>query len=95
MSAYLVVDITVHDPAGYEAYKVQVPPLVAKYGGRYLTRGGAVEVMEGDWQPARLVILEFPEAEAAKAFLNAPEYAELRQVRQATTHSQLIIVQGV
>jgi uncharacterized protein (DUF1330 family) len=95
MSAYLVVDINVHDPAGYEAYRGQVPPIIAQYGGRYLVRGGAVEVMEGDWQPSRLVIVEFADAAAAKAFLDAPEYAALRRVRQATTTSQLIIVQGV
>lgn len=95
MAAYLVVDISVHDPAGYEGYKAAVPPLIAQYGGRYLARGGAVEVLEGDWRPNRLVIVEFADADAAKAFWNAPAYAALRAQRQATTHSQMIVVQGV
>ncbi len=95
MAAYIVVDIIVHDPVRYADYKAVVPPIIAQYGGRYLTRGGAVEVMEGDWQPSRLVILEFADSEAAKAFLNSPEYAEARALRQATTKSQLLIVQGV
>jgi uncharacterized protein (DUF1330 family) len=95
MAAYLVVDIAVHDPAAYEAYKQGVPPLIEKYGGRYLVRGGAVEVLEGAWQPARLVVVEFPDTAAAKAFLEAPEYAALRAARQASTHSNLLVVQGV
>jgi len=95
MAAYIVVDIIVHDPGRYADYKAAVPPIIAQYGGRYLTRGGAVEVMEGDWQPSRLVILEFPDADAARAFLNAPEYADLRALRQATTTTQMILVQGV
>ena len=95
MSAYIVVDIRVRDPEGYAQYRAAVPPLVAQYGGRYLVRGGALEVMEGDWQPERLVVIEFPSVEQAKAFLHAPEYTSLRATRRATTDSNLVIVQGV
>ena len=95
MAAYIVVDIDVHNPAAYEVYKIGVPAIIEQYGGRYLVRGGAVEVLEGDWQPARLVIVEFADTATAKAFLDAPEYAELRKARLASTHSDLVIVQGV
>ena len=94
MPAYLIVNIHVTDAAGYEAYKTQAPPLVAKYGGRYLVRGGPVQVIEGEWEPERLVVLEFPDEAAAKAFLDAPEYAPVRKLRQATTDSHMILMQG-
>ncbi len=94
MPAYIIVNIKVTDPVGYEQYKLQAPPLVAKYGGRYLVRGGPVELIEGDWQPERLVVLEFPEAEAARAFLDAPEYAPVRKLRQASTDSDMILMLG-
>ena len=67
MSAYILVDIHITDPAGYEAYKPQAAATVAAYGGRYLARGGATTVLEGDWQPGRLVLLEFPDTATARA----------------------------
>jgi uncharacterized protein (DUF1330 family) len=67
MPAYVVVQIIVDDPATYDHYKTLAPPSIAKYGGRYLLRGGSVKTLEGDWDPGRLVILEFPEAESAPA----------------------------
>ena len=66
MAAYIVVDIEIHDPQQYDVYKLMAPPSIAEFGGRYLARGGASQALEGDWQPRRLVILEFPSSERAR-----------------------------
>ena len=95
MSAYVIVDIQVTDPVGYEEYKKLAPPIVAAYGGRYLARGGKTETLEGDWLPKRLVILEFESAERAKAWLNSPEYRAPRQLRRQTTKTNMVVVEGV
>lgn len=95
MPAYVVVDITVHDPVGYEEYKKLAPPAVAAYGGKYLARGGAVETLEGDWSPKRLVILEFPTVERAKQWLNSEEYRAARALRHKTATTQMVVVEGV
>ena len=95
MSAYLVVDIEVTDPEQYEEYRRQVPPLIAKYGGKYLARGGPFEKLEGDWNPRRLVLLEFPSIERAKEFYDSAEYRPLKELRMRTTNSNLVLVDGV
>lgn len=95
MAAYVIVEIEVTDPEGYAAYRELAPPIVAQYGGKYLARGGAIDVLEGDWNPQRLVILEFPSAEQARAWWNAPEYAEPRAMRQRTTRSKLLVLEGL
>ena len=95
MSAYVIVDIQVTDPVGYEEYKKLAPPIVAAYGGKYLARGGKTETLEGDWSPKRLVILEFESAERAKAWLNSPEYRAPRQLRRQTTKTNMVVVEGV
>ena len=69
MPAYLLVDCEVTDPARYEIYKKLAPPAIAKYGGRYLVRGGAVQQVEGDWRPNRIVVLEFPDTDSGAALL--------------------------
>ncbi len=94
MSAYVIVDVEVTDPAGYEEYKKLAPPAVALYGGKYLARGGKNESLEGDWQTNRLVILEFPSMEQAKAWLNSPEYAPARAMRHQYAKSKMIVVEG-
>lgn len=94
MSAYLVVDIEVTDPEAYEEYRKQVPPLVAKYGGKYLVRGGPFEILEGDWTPKRLVVLEFPSITAAKQFYDSEEYRPVKAIRLKTTNSNLVLVEG-
>ena len=94
MSAYVIVDITVTDPVGYEEYKKLAPPAVAAYGGKYLARGGQVQTLEGDWAPTRLVILEFESAERAKQWLESPEYSAGRQLRHRTATSTMIVVEG-
>jgi uncharacterized protein (DUF1330 family) len=95
MSAYIIVDITVTDPIGYDVYKPQAAATVAAFGGRYLARGGAVEVLEGNWQPGRLVILEFPDVATAKAWLESEVYREPRALRQATARSNMVLIEGV
>ncbi len=95
MSAYVIVDIEVTDPEGYEEYKRLAAPTVAQYGGKYLARGGTTEVLEGDWQPKRLVILEFEDMERAKAWLNSAEYHPARQLRHRYARSKMVVVAGV
>ncbi len=95
MPAYVVVDIEVTDPVGYEEYKKLAPPAVAAYGGKYLARGGKTETLEGDWVPKRLVILEFENAGRAKAWLNSPEYRAARQLRHQTARTNMVVVEGV
>ena len=95
MPAYVIVDITVTDPAGYEEYKKLAPPAVEAYGGKYLARGGKVQTLEGDWSPTRLVILEFESAERAKQWLESPEYSAGRQLRHRTAASNMVVIEGV
>ena len=95
MSAYILVDITITDPAGYETYKPQAEATIKAFGGRYLVRGGAAEVLEGDWQLQRLVLLEFPDAATAKAWLDSDEYRGPRALRQATSRSNMVLMPGI
>ena len=95
MAAYVIVQIEIHDPATYERYKELAPPSIARYGGRYIARGGATEPLEGDWRPSRLVILEFPTMERARAWWDSAEYAEAKTMRHAAARSQMLLVQGV
>ena len=95
MAAYVLVQVDVKDPVRYEAYKKMVPPTLEKFGGRFLVRGGQTHSMEGTWSPRRLVVVEFPSVEQAKAWWNSPEYAEAKALRQATSDSQLLIAEGL
>jgi uncharacterized protein (DUF1330 family) len=95
MSAYVIVDIDVTDPEGYKEYAASAPATVTLFGGRYLARGGPNETLEGDWHAKRLVILEFPNSERARAWLNSPEYAPARKLRHQYARSNMVIVEGV
>ena len=95
MAAYFIVDLEVTDPAGFEEYRKLVPGTIQKYGGRYIVRGGAVETVEGDWQPQRLVVLEFPSLEQAKRWYNSEDYREPKALRGKTARTNLILVEGV
>ena len=95
MSAYVIVDITVTDPERYEDYKKLAPPAIAAYGGKYVVRGGKSEKLEGNWEPNRIVILEFESTENAKEFINSPEYREARALRHETASSNMIVVEGL
>jgi uncharacterized protein (DUF1330 family) len=95
MAAYIIADVQVTDSEQYEEYRKQVPAIIAAHGGRYLVRGGRVERLEGEFTPARLVVLEFPTIEALRAFYRSPEYAPLIAMRQGSARSSLIAVEGV
>ncbi len=95
MSAYLIVDVTaVFDAVSYAAYCRQAPSRVAAAGGRYLVRGGRVDVLEGGWAPGRVVVVEFPSPAAAHAWWQSDDYRALRDLRQASTRTQMIVVAG-
>lgn len=94
MTAYVIVDIEVTDPENYETVKKLTPPIVAKYGGKYLSRGGTTEVIEGDWRPKRLVILSFENAEKARAWLNSPEFAPIRELRANTAVTRMVLTES-
>ena len=91
MAAYLVVDINVHDETEYQKYIQQVPEFVAKHGGTYLVRGAQLEVKEGDWQPERLVVLQFPSKADAEAFLADPGYQPVAAIRHASASTNLVL----
>ena len=94
MAAYVIVDVQITDPEAYERYKAAVPPSIAAYGGRFLVRGGRTETLEGDWEPGRLVVLEFESMEQAKAWWSSQEYAAPKQIRQSASVTQMIAVEG-
>jgi uncharacterized protein (DUF1330 family) len=93
-AAYLIADIDVRDAERYEAYKQAVPALIAKHGGEYVVRGAEAQVVEGDWQPARLVLLRFPTRAALQAFLDDPDYRPLKALRQEVARSNVLVVDG-
>jgi len=95
MSAYIFVSVEVHDPVRYEDYRKTVLPTIEKYGGRFLVRGGKMEVLEGSWPQRRIVIVEFPSADIARKWWNSPEYAAPKTLRQASSQTEMILVEGV
>jgi uncharacterized protein (DUF1330 family) len=95
MAAYLIVDITVKDEQTYSGYRARVSDQLQRYGGEYLVRGGRVEQLEGDWNPKRVVIVRFESIAAARRWWESDEYAELKAIRQASTDTNMIVVEGV
>jgi len=93
--AYLLANIDVTDPEGYKAYSAEVGPLIAAHGGRVLIRAGACDVVEGDWQPRRVVLIEFPSLDAARAFYHSPEYAPVKQIRLDNSTAEVTLIDGV
>ena len=95
MSAFLVVDTQITNAEAYEEYKSLAKPIAEKYGGRYRVRGGALDVLETDlWTPTRIVIIEFPDAQSARAFADSEEYAPVKPIRQNNAKCTLFIVEG-
>jgi len=94
MPGYLIANVKVTDPEGFERYRAGVPAVIAQYGGRYAVRGGAMERLENADGFIRMVVLEFPSLEAARAFYFSPEYAPLLKLRIETTESQVMLVDG-
>jgi uncharacterized protein (DUF1330 family) len=92
---YLVVESKVTDPVAYESYKQLAQAAIAHYGGRYLVRGGAIEMLEGKWTGApRLVIVEFDSVELAKQFYDSPEYRAAREARAGAADMNMLVVEG-
>jgi uncharacterized protein (DUF1330 family) len=95
MPAYLIVETDIHDPVQYEQYKAASPAAVAAGGGRFVVRGGELAVLEGDWEPTRLVVLEFEDLEAAKRFYASDEYQAAKKLRDGAANLRMVAVQGV
>ena len=94
MAVYVIGDIEILDSEGYEEYRRQAPASIASHGGRYLVRGGALEVLEGSWLPKRCVVLEFPDRASFSGWWESPEYGALRVIRELTTKSNIVVVEG-
>ena len=95
MPAYVLVDISITDPLLYEEVKQRTPPIVAQYGGRYLARGGHTESLHGNWQPKRLVLLQFDSLEQATAWESSPEYTAVKQLRDRCALVNMLLLDGV
>jgi len=94
VSAYVIAEVEITDPALYEEYRRLVPATIAKYGGKYLVRGGAVETKEGGWTPKRLAVLEFASMDQARKWYHSPEYAPVLPLRLKAARSKLLLVEG-
>jgi uncharacterized protein (DUF1330 family) len=94
MTVYVIADIEVNDRDAYAEYQKKVPAIIEKYGGRYLVRGGDVTVIEGEWQPSRIVVLEFPSQAELQRFAKSPEYAPVAAIRHRATKSNSFVVEG-
>lgn len=95
MTAYVIVDIEVTDPEQYEDAKKLTPATVKQFGGKYIARGGLTEKLEGDWQPKRLVILEFESIAKVKAWLNSPEYAPVKAIRHKYARTNMVVTESL
>ena len=94
MAGYVIVQVDIKDPNRFAQYKDMVPPTLEVYGGRYLVRGGDLECFEGQWDPKRLVIIEFDSVEKARAWWQSDEYAPAKKLREQSADSKLVIVEG-
>ena len=90
----MIADLTVNDQERYEDYKKLAPPAIAAFGGKYLARGGKTEKLEGNWEPDRIVILEFESIEKAKKWINSQEYREARALRHKTATSNMVVIEA-
>jgi uncharacterized protein (DUF1330 family) len=94
MAAYVLAEVEVTNPEGYKEYTTHVPGTIAKYGGRFLVRGGAAEALEGEWPQRRRVVIEFPSMEAAKRWWDSPDYEKPKSMRRANSNGRLILLEG-
>ncbi len=95
MPAYVIVETNVTDQEQYERYREVAPESIAAHGGRYIVRGGELAVFEGDWNPSRVVVLEFPDLETAKRWYASEEYGEARMLREGAAKLNVVAVEGV
>ncbi|MCI0751061.1 MAG: DUF1330 domain-containing protein [Flammeovirgaceae bacterium] len=94
MPAYIIVDVTITNPALYDDYKKLTPASLLPFEGKFIVRGGESETLEGGWQPGRIVILEFPSVQKAKAWWSSEGYAPAKTIRQAASITKMIVVEG-
>lgn len=94
MPAYVIVEIEIQDPVEYEEYKKLTPAAIAAYDGRFVVRGAQSESLEGDWNPHRIVVLEFPSVERAKEWWHSPEYTKAKTIRQRAAKTKMLVVEG-
>ena len=94
MPAYLISDVTVRNPEAFETYRTRAAKAIARYGGRYLVRGGDIQLLEGRWEPRMLVIVEFPSVGQARAWYKSPEYAVALEVHDVALELNMIFVDG-
>jgi uncharacterized protein (DUF1330 family) len=95
MAAYVIFDVEIRDPDRYQDFMQQVKPALAEAGARYLARGGAHKVYEGDWSPRRIVLLEFPSVTAWESFYYGPVYQGLKSIRDGCSSARLVAVEGL
>lgn len=95
MKAYIIADVTITDPARYEEYKKLTPASLAPFDGKFVVRGGDTETLEGRWRPGRLVVIEFPSPEKAKAWWSSKVYADAKAIRQSASLTSMILVEGL
>jgi uncharacterized protein (DUF1330 family) len=94
MKAYVIVEITIHDPGLYDEYKKLTPATIAAYDGKFVVRGAKTELLEGDWNPQRLVILEFPSVARAKQWWSSEEYSKAKSIRQRAATTKMLVVES-
>ncbi len=95
MSAYLIANVDIKDIEKFKEYLKATPQIIKKYGGKFLVRGGDFEVYEGNWNPKRLVLIEFESMQKAKQFYNSPEYRVVKDLRQSSTYTEWVFVEGL
>jgi len=95
MAAYVIVDMTVTDTVAIGEYRKLAGASVIAYGGKFLVRGGRSEILDGDWSPRRVVVIEFPDTDQAKLWRSSPEYARAREIRDRAARTSMIVVEGI
>ena len=94
MKAYVIVEVSITDKIIYEEYKKLTPAAIAAFGGQFIVRGGRTETLEGDWQPERMVVIEFPSVKIAREWWSSDQYSEAKAIRQKSAHTKMIILEG-
>jgi len=94
MKAYVIVEVSITDQIIYEEYKKLTPAAIAAFDGKFIVRGGRTETLEGDWQPERMVVIEFPSVERAKEWWSSDQYSKAKAIRLQSAHTKMLIVEG-
>ena len=94
MSAYIIADIQVSDPVAYDDYRPLAAASIARFGGRFIVRGGKVDLLEGEPQPERIVVIEFPDVNTARRWYQSEEYQTALKIRQAASRGRVLLVEG-